>query len=51
VDDRDAIAQTVTEHGGKVLSKSEVHALKFRAPDGIVAEIFSRGAFHRANTV
>jgi lactoylglutathione lyase len=42
VDDRDVFAETITRHGGKVLSKPEAHALKFRAPDGTLAEIVSR---------
>jgi lactoylglutathione lyase len=48
VDDREAFAQTIARHGGKVLSKPEANALKFRAPDGTLAEIVSRGAFHKA---
>ena len=48
VDDRTAFADTITKNGGKVLSKPEANALKFRAPDGTLAEIVTRGAFHKA---
>jgi catechol 2,3-dioxygenase-like lactoylglutathione lyase family enzyme len=48
VDDRAAYAETIARHGGKVLSKPEANALKFRAPDGTLAEIVTRGAFHKA---
>ncbi len=47
VDDRGAFADAITRHGGEVLSKPEANALKFRAPDGTVAEIVSRGAFQK----
>jgi lactoylglutathione lyase len=48
VDDRAAYAETIARHGGEVLSKPEANALKFRAPDGTLAEIVTRGAFHKA---
>ena|SRR5260221_555223 len=48
VDDRSAFAETIARNGGKVLSKPEANALKFRAPDGTLAEIVTRGAFHKA---
>jgi lactoylglutathione lyase len=48
VEDRAAFADTIAKHGGKVLSKPEANALKFRAPDGTLAEIVARGAFHKA---
>jgi catechol 2,3-dioxygenase-like lactoylglutathione lyase family enzyme len=48
VDDRAVFADTIARHGGEVLSKPEANALKFRAPDGTLAEIVTRGAFHKA---
>jgi lactoylglutathione lyase len=48
VADRDAFMETITKHGGRILSKPEAHALKFRAPDGTLAEIVSAGAYEKA---
>ena len=48
VDDRAVFAESIEKHGGKVLSKPQANALKFRAPDGTLAEIVTRGAFHKA---
>ena len=45
VDDREAFAEKITKHGGTILSKPEANALKFRAPDGNLAEIVNRGGF------
>jgi lactoylglutathione lyase len=45
VADREAFAETITRHGGTVLSKPDAKALKFRAPDGNVAEIVDFGSF------
>ncbi|MBM3599091.1 MAG: VOC family protein [Alphaproteobacteria bacterium] len=45
VDDRDAYAEKIRKHGGTILSKPEVNALKFRAPDGTVAEIVRTGRY------
>jgi catechol 2,3-dioxygenase-like lactoylglutathione lyase family enzyme len=47
VADRAAFADTIARHGGKVLSKPDANALKFRAPDGTVAEIVSGGRFDK----
>jgi lactoylglutathione lyase len=48
VADREGFARTIEQHGGKVLSKPEANALKFRAPDGTLAEIVSTGSFDKA---
>ncbi|MBM3572704.1 MAG: VOC family protein [Alphaproteobacteria bacterium] len=47
VDDRDAYARKIEDMGGKVLSDPKVRALKFRAPDGTVAEIVRTGRYER----
>src|ERR1700720_3407105 len=47
VADRDAFALTVKQHGGTILSKPEADALKFRAPDGNVAEVVGKGGFEK----
>ena len=43
-----AFAETIKQHGGQILSKPEANALKFRAPDGTVAEIVTPGSFEKA---
>ena len=48
VEDREAFADTIKQHGGEILSKPEANALKFRAPDGTLAEIVSKGSFDKA---
>ncbi len=48
VADRAAFAETIKQHGGQILSKPEANALKFRAPDGTVAEIVTAGSFEKA---
>ncbi len=45
VADRDAFADTIRRHGGEILSRPEASALKFRAPDGTLAEIVATGGF------
>ena len=47
VADRRAFAEEIMRHGGKVLSRPDANALKFRAPDGTVAEIVSGGRFEK----
>jgi lactoylglutathione lyase len=47
VADREAFADTIKQHGGQILSKPEANALKFRAPDGTLAEIVTKGAFEK----
>ncbi len=45
VDDKDGFAEKIVAHGGTILSKPEAGALKFRAPDGTVAEIVAKGRY------
>lgn len=45
VPDRAAAAEVIKEHGGVILSQPGAKALKFRAPDGNVAEIVGPGGF------
>jgi lactoylglutathione lyase len=45
VDDKSGFAEKITAHGGTILSKPEAGALKFRAPDGTVAEIVAKGRY------
>jgi predicted enzyme related to lactoylglutathione lyase len=47
VADREAVAAAVKRHGGAVLSKPEANALKFRAPDGTIAEIVATGRYEK----
>jgi lactoylglutathione lyase len=47
VADRDSVAAALGRHGGTVLSKPDANALKFRAPDGNVAEIVKSGSFEK----
>ena len=48
VDDRDAYAAKIQASGGTILSQPGEGALKFRAPDGTVAEITARGRYRKA---
>src|SRR5262245_52379130 len=45
VEDREAYAAKIRAHGGTILSEPGEGALKFRAPDGTVAEITARGRY------
>jgi lactoylglutathione lyase len=45
VPDRAATADVIKAHGGVILSQPSAKALKFRAPDGNVAEIVGPGGF------
>jgi lactoylglutathione lyase len=45
VEDRDVFADKVRQYGGEILSKPDANALKFRAPDGTIAEIVSAGGY------
>src|SRR5271165_3541110 len=47
VADREVFADTIKQHGGQILSRPEANALKFRAPDGTLAEIVSKGGFEK----
>jgi len=45
VDDRDSVAEKIKAHGGTILSKPDAGALKFRAPDGTIAEVVRAGRY------
>ena len=45
VEDREASAAKIRAHGGTILSGLGEGALKFRAPDGTVAEITAAGRY------
>jgi lactoylglutathione lyase len=45
VDDREAVAAKIRAMGGTILSEPGEGALKFRAPDGTVAEITAAGRY------
>ena len=45
VPDRVATAENITAHGGIILSQPSAKALKFRSPDGNIAEIVGPGSF------
>jgi lactoylglutathione lyase len=48
VADRDATAERIVAYGGKIISDPNEGALKFRAPNGIVAEITRPGRYRNA---
>ena len=45
VEDRDAVEQKIKAAGGTILSKPGAGALKFRAPDGTIAEVVHKGRY------
>ena len=45
VADKGTFAEEIKKHGGQILSKPGEGALKFRAPDGTLAEIVARGRY------
>ena len=45
VADQDAFADEIKKHGGTIISKPGEGALKFRAPDGTLAEITKMGRY------
>ena len=48
VEDRDAYAAKIEASGGTIISRPGEGALKFRAPDGTVAEIVAAGRYKKA---
>lgn len=48
VANRDAVAANIVTHGGKIISDPNEGALKFRAPNGVVAEITRPGRYRKA---
>lgn len=49
VTDRDAVAERIMTHGGKIISDPNEGALKFRAPNGVIAETTRPGRYRKAN--
>ncbi len=47
VADQETFAAKIKQHGGQILSKPGAGALKFRAPDGTLAEIVSTGRYEK----
>jgi lactoylglutathione lyase len=47
VADKDAFADEIKQHGGTIISKKGEGALKFRAPDGTLAEIVNAGRYEK----
>src|SRR5262249_31087879 len=45
VDDQEAAAAKIKAYGGEILSPPGTGALKFRAPDGTVAEVVKEGRY------
>ena len=45
VEDREATVKKIVAHGGKIFSREGEGALKFRAPDGTLAEIVAPGRY------
>ena len=45
VDDRKTYEDRIRAHGGTILSKPGAGALKFRSPDGTIAEIVAAGRY------
>ncbi len=45
VEDQDAAAAKITAHGGTVFPHLGKGALKFRAPDGTIAEVVKEGRY------
>ncbi len=50
VADREAAAEKIVAHGGKIISDPREGALKFRAPNGVVAEMTRPGRYRKAET-
>jgi lactoylglutathione lyase len=50
VEDREAAAAKIRAHGGTILSEPGEGALKFRAPDGTIAEITAAGRYQGAGS-
>jgi lactoylglutathione lyase len=48
VEDRDATIADIVVHGGEIISDLKEGALKFRAPNGVVAEIVRAGRYRKA---
>jgi hypothetical protein len=51
VTDRKAFADKIAQSGGRILSRPAAKALKFRAPDGNVAEVIDTGALQNRKAI
>lgn len=49
VADRESTAANIVAHGGEIISDPDEGALKFRAPNGVVAEITRPGRYRKAD--
>ena len=49
VEDKAGYAEKIQQYGGAILSRPEAGALKFRAPDGTIAEIVAVGRYKTKN--
>jgi len=47
VDDHEAFAAKVTANGGKILSKPGEVPIKYRSPDGVIAEVVPMGRYEK----
>jgi lactoylglutathione lyase len=47
VDDRASFIEKIRAHGGTLISKPDAPTVKFRSPDGTVAEIMAPGHYER----
>ena len=47
VDDHDAFAAKVVANGGKILSKPGEVPIKYRSPDGVIAEVVPMGRYDK----
>ena len=47
VEDKAACAEKIKQHGGTIISRPDAGALKFRSPDGTVAEIVAAGRYQK----
>jgi lactoylglutathione lyase len=46
VDDQELAAEKIKQYGGTILSQKGEGALKFRAPDGTIAEVVKPGRYN-----
>ena len=47
VDDHEAFATKVTANGGKILSRPGEVPIKYRSPDGVIAEVVPMGRYEK----
>jgi hypothetical protein len=51
VEDHNGFAETVAANGGTILSKPGEVPIKYRDPDGTIAEIVPKGRYEKMNEV